>query len=62
MLFAAAATSHLGLFSGVLVAGFAIGIIGHLMRSRLLVIAGIAVIACVSLYVVASGEIQTFPS
>lgn len=59
---AAAATTHLGLFAAVLVAGFAIGALGHLTGSRILVVAGIVVIAFVSLYFVAAGEIQTFPS
>jgi hypothetical protein len=55
----AAATSHLGLFAVVLLVGFAIGVFGHIIRSRLLILAGIAVIAFVSLYLVGAGEVQT---
>ena len=54
-----AATSHPGTFAIILLAGFAIGIAGHLTRSRLLVIAGILVIAAVSLYFVAAGAVQS---
>jgi hypothetical protein len=57
----AAVTAHLGLFAGVIVAGFAIGAVGHMVGSRALVVVGIIVIASVSLYFVASGEVQTFP-
>lgn len=58
----AAATSHLGLFAVIMLLGFAIGVFGHIVRSRILILAGIAVIAFVSLYFVAAGELQTFPT
>ena len=56
----AAAAAHIGLLGAVLIAGFLIGIYGHISRSRALVLCGIAVIAVVSLYFVATGEVQTF--
>jgi hypothetical protein len=58
----AAATSHLGLFGAVVVFGFAVGAWGHLIHSRALIVIGIVVIGCVSLWFVAAGEVHTFPS
>jgi hypothetical protein len=58
----AAATAHLGAFAIVLLIGFAIGGAGHLSSSKVLVVIGILVIAAVSLYFVAAGEVQTFGS
>ena len=54
-----AAFSHPGLFAAVLLFGFALGACGHLMRSRAVILAGIAVIALVSLYFVVTGEAHT---
>ena len=56
----AAAAAHIGLLGAVLIAGFLVGIYGHIARSRTLVLCGIVVIAVVSLYFVAAGEVQTF--
>jgi hypothetical protein len=56
----AAAAAHIGLLGAVLIAGFLIGVYGHMSRSRKLILCGIAVIAAVSLYFVAAGEVQTF--
>ncbi|HEX3802093.1 MAG TPA: hypothetical protein VHV75_04560 [Solirubrobacteraceae bacterium] len=56
----AAASAHLGLLGPLLIAGFLIGVYGHMSRSRPLILCGIAVIAAVSLYFVAAGEIQAF--
>lgn len=56
----AAAAAHLGLLGPLLIIGFLVGIYGHMSRSRTLILCGIAVIAVVSLYFVAAGEVQTF--
>jgi hypothetical protein len=53
------ATTHLGVFAIVLLMGFAIGIYGHLTRSRALILTGIIVIAVVSLYFVEVGEVAS---
>jgi hypothetical protein len=53
------ATSHLGIYAIVLAIGFLVGVYGHVVRSRTLIITGIIVIAAVSFYFVASGELQT---
>ena len=45
-----AASSHLVAFGAVLVFGLAIGLLGHLMRSRTLILAGILVIGLASAY------------
>ena len=46
----AAGSSHLGLFSAVLALGLAIGVLGHIIRSKTLIIIGILVIGLVSAY------------
>ena len=56
----AAAPAHLGLLGPLLIAGFLVGVYGQISRSRTLVLCGIALIAVVSLYFVAAGEVQTF--
>jgi hypothetical protein len=56
----AAAASHIGLLGSLLIVGFLIGIYGHMSRSRTLILVGIVLIAAVSLYFVAAGEVQTF--
>ena len=43
-------SSHLGAFTAALVAGLAIGIFGHIIRSRTLILTGILVIGLVSAY------------
>ena len=45
-----AASSHLGLFTAALVLGVVIGVFGHIIRSRALIITGILVIGLVSAY------------
>ena len=55
------ASAHLGVFVAVIALGFAIGIYGHVIRSRTLILTGIIVIGAISLYFVATGEVQTFP-
>ncbi len=53
VLFAVAVrSSHLGLFAAVLGFGFLLGVFGHIIRSRTLIIAGILVIGLVSAYYV----------
>ncbi len=42
--------SHLGAFAGLVALGFVIGIAGHVVRSRTLVITGILVIGMVTAY------------
>lgn len=58
----AAAADHLSTFLIALAIGFLVGVYGHIVRSRTLVLTGIFVVMAVSLYFVASGEVQTFPS
>jgi hypothetical protein len=50
MLLLAAASSHLGLFTAALVVGLVVGVFGHIIGSRTLIITGILVIALVSAY------------
>ena len=45
-----AASSHLGVFVGVLSFGLVIGVLGHIIRSRILIIIGIVLIGVVSAY------------
>jgi hypothetical protein len=42
--------SHLGVFAAALALGFVIGVFGHIIRSRTLIITGILVIGAVSGY------------
>jgi hypothetical protein len=46
----AATSSHIGLFTAALVVGLVIGVFGHIIKSRTLIIIGILVIALVSAY------------
>ncbi len=57
----ASATAHLGTFVIVIIFGFLVGVTGHLTQNRALVITGIIVIAAVSIYFAAAGEVQSFP-
>ena len=45
-------SSHLGLFAAAIALGFVIGVFGHIIRSRTLIITGILVIGLVSAYYV----------
>jgi uncharacterized membrane protein (UPF0136 family) len=45
-------SSHLGLFAAAIALGFLIGVFGHIIRSRTLIITGIVVIGAVSAYYV----------
>ncbi len=56
----ASATGHLGVFVVVIIFGFVVGVMGHVTQSRTLVITGIIVIAAVSIYFAAAGQVQTF--
>ena len=42
--------SHLGAFAALVALGFVIGIVGHIVRSRTMVITGILVIGMVTAY------------
>ena len=53
-------TSHMGLATGLMLGGFAVGIYGHMARSRTLILVGIAVIAVISIWLVGAGEVSTF--
>ncbi len=46
----AAGSAHLATFSGVLVLGLIVALLGHLTRSRPLIVAGIIVIGAASAY------------
>ena len=50
MLIYAVQSSHIGLFTAALVVGLAIGVLGHISRSRWLIITGILIIGLVSAY------------
>ena len=50
MLVLAAQSSHLGLFTALLALGLVIGVFGHIIKSRTLVVTGILVIGLVSAY------------
>lgn len=52
LLATAVRSSHLGLFAGVIALGFLIGVYGHVIKSRTLIITGIIVIGFVSAYYV----------
>jgi uncharacterized membrane protein (UPF0136 family) len=45
-------SSHLGLFAAAIAVGFLIGVFGHIIRSRPLILTGIIVIGAVSAYYV----------
>jgi hypothetical protein len=45
-------SSHLGLFAGAIAFGFLLGTFGHIIRSRLVIVVGILVIAVASGYYV----------
>jgi hypothetical protein len=46
----AAGSSHLAVFTAVIAFGLLIGVLGHIIRSRTLIITGILVIGLVSAY------------
>ncbi len=46
----ASSSAHLGLFGGGMVLGLVIGLIGHLSKSRMLVVTGILIIGALSVY------------
>jgi hypothetical protein len=50
MLLLVASSSHLGLFTAVLALGVVIGVFGHIIHSRTLILTGILVIGLVSAY------------
>jgi hypothetical protein len=50
MLVLAASGSHLGVFTALLAFGLLVGVFGHIIKSRPLIITGILVIALVSAY------------
>ena len=52
LLAVAVRSSHLGLFAGLVAFGFVLGIFGHVIRSRTLILTGILVIGLVSGYYV----------
>jgi hypothetical protein len=52
LLATAVRSSHLGLFAGVIALGFLIGVYGHVIKSRTLILTGIIVIGFVSAYYV----------
>jgi hypothetical protein len=43
--------SNIGPYAAVMAAGFVIGITGHIMRSRMLIVAGILIVGTVSVVV-----------
>ncbi len=55
----ASATAHAGVLAITLALGFVIGVYGHIVRSRTLILTGIIVIGAVSAYFAIAGEIQS---
>jgi len=49
-LFLAAQQSHVGLYGGLLAVGLVIGVYGHIIQSRAMIITGIVLIGAVSAY------------
>ena len=47
---AAASTPRLGVFAALLAFGFLVGIVGHIIRSRTVVLTGILIVGVVSAY------------
>jgi hypothetical protein len=56
----ASVLDHTSLFAAAMVLAFSLGVYGHVVRSRALIIAAIAAIAVISLYFVEVGEVATF--
>jgi hypothetical protein len=56
----ASVNGHLGTFVIVIIVGFLVGATGHVTQNRTLIITGIIIIAAVSIYFAASGEVQSF--
>ena len=52
LLAVAVRSSHLGVFAAATALGFVIGVFGHIIKSRTLIITGILVIGIVSTYYV----------
>jgi hypothetical protein len=50
ILLLAVSSSHLGVFAAVLALGLIVGVFGHIIHSRILIITGILVIGLVSAY------------
>ena len=50
VLLIAATSSHLGLFIAALCVGLAIGVFGHIIQSRTMIVTGILLIGLVSAY------------
>ena len=55
----ASVTSHIGLATALLLIAFSVGVCGHIVHSRALILVGIVVIAVISLWFVGAGEIRT---
>jgi CHASE2 domain-containing sensor protein len=47
----ALAPSRVGPYAAALAVGFVVGILGHVIRSRLLIVTGIVIVGAVSVYV-----------
>jgi hypothetical protein len=60
LLVPASINGHLTTFVVVIIFGFFVGALGHATANRTLVITGIIIIAAVSIYFAASGEVQSF--
>ncbi len=50
ILLLAVSSSHLGVFTAVLALGLIVGVFGHIIHSRILIITGILVIGLLSAY------------
>ena len=57
VLIAVAGSAHAGLFGAVMAAGFVIGTFGHIIKSRLVIVTGIAMVGLASvLFVLLSAQ------
>jgi hypothetical protein len=60
LLLATASNHTLTVVTIAFAVSFGIGTYGHVIHSRTLILAGILAIACLCIYFVATGEVQTF--
>jgi hypothetical protein len=50
LLLLASSSAHLGLFAGAMALGLVIGVYGHVIKSRTLIVTGILIIGLLSVY------------
>lgn len=50
LLLLASSSAHLGLFAGAMALGLLIGVLGHVVKSRTLIVSGLLIIGLLSVY------------